>query len=178
MTDGRKEHCWVGFSLPILQKSCNKVFCLFSFLNTFSKLILRAWRHAVVSQCQCKLETLSAGTHLPPLNSLSWLELGKGGAESSLFLLRIWIFFPPLKSCIIWKFNFYFLCVAFMAAILKTERTSFGCWTQEGVCLHGKRQAAYILQLCWNQQNFIEDFFRLFLPPPQYLKYLCRSVGS
>lgn len=94
MTDGRKEHCWVSFSLPALQKSWNKVICLFSFLNTFSKLILRSWRHAVVSQCQCKLETLSAGTHLPPLNSLSWLELGKGGAEILCSYSGYGFFFP------------------------------------------------------------------------------------
>lgn len=129
-----------------------------------------------MSQCQCQLETGSAGTHLHPLNSLSWLASGKADAESSLFLLWICIFFP-LKSCIIGKFDFYFLRVAFMAVLHKTERTGFGCWTQEGVCVHGKRQAAYVLKLCWNQQNFTENFFRFFLPPPQYWKYLLRSVG-
>lgn len=129
-----------------------------------------------MSQCQCKLETVSAGTHLYPLKSLSWLASGKAGAESSLFLLWICIFFP-LKSCIIWKFDFYFLCVAFMAVMHKTERTGCDCWTQEGVCVHWKRQVAYVLKLCWNQQNFTEDFFRFFLPPPQYLKYLLISLG-
>lgn len=40
MIDGRKEHCWVSFSLPTLQKSWNKVICLLSLLNTFPKFIL------------------------------------------------------------------------------------------------------------------------------------------
>lgn len=48
-----------------------------------------------MSQCQCQLETESAGTHLHPLNSLSWLALGKAGAGSSLFLLWVCIFFSP-----------------------------------------------------------------------------------
>lgn len=31
ITDGRKEHSWVSFNLSTLQKSWNKVICLFSF---------------------------------------------------------------------------------------------------------------------------------------------------
>lgn len=51
MIDGRKEYWCVNLSLPTLQKSWNKVICLFSFLNTFSKFVLSKALEAFLSQC-------------------------------------------------------------------------------------------------------------------------------
>lgn len=60
MIDGRKEHCWVSFSLLVLQKSWSKVICLFSFLNIFSKFILSKALKVFLSQCCSESMSMSA----------------------------------------------------------------------------------------------------------------------